>query len=183
MPWLPDGFNAPHHALVAGMRLTVLSTACANEDFAAVQASADAIRGVFGPDNDWPPATLTEQENRADLARHAQQFDDRSACAYALRDAGSAAYLGCMYLKPVKSRLALDARRAQFQAQGFVWLDVRRVGWSVDAVRRDLAAWVAQDWPFRSVAWPGYRPDWATWQALAKADGSGPSPGNSIPPP
>ncbi len=186
MPWLPDGFNAPREALVAGMRLTVLSTECADDDFAAVQASADAIRGVFGPNNDWPPTTLTELENRADLARHAQQFDDRTACAYALRDAGSAAYLGCLYLKPVKSRLTLDARRTQFQAQGFVWLDIRQVDGSLNAVRRDLAAWVAQVWPFRDVAWPGHAPNWAAWEALAGPDGSdgpGARPGDSGPHP
>ena len=164
---VPDDFSVPRQFHAAGFQLQVLSPAHAEADFDAVRTSADRIRHVFGPHNGWPVADLSFEENLADLSRHAGEFERREAFAYALLDPGGTAYLGCLYLKPIKSRLADDRRKRLFQAQAFFWLSEAGLALDAEAVQACLARWLQQDWPFAAVAFPGRVQGWAAWEAMA----------------
>lgn len=169
---LLSNFTPAERVALAGFRLEKLAPQHAEADFAAVRSSADRIRHVFGPDNGWPAAALSFEENLADLQRHAAEFEERRAFNYALFSADGQDYLGCLYLKPIKSRLEHDARRERFRAQLFFWLSEAGLKvLSEDAVLSTLQAWLARDWPWPAgtVACPGRAQSWPDWAALADA--------------
>ena len=86
----------PRTAVLGPFHLSVLTPDCAEEDFAAVIASQERLTGLMG--DDWPKG-ITWDQNHADLARHAQEFDEDIAFAWVIRDPAGG-YLGCAYIKP-----------------------------------------------------------------------------------
>lgn len=86
----------PPEAALGPWRLTPLDPAVAEEDFAAVNASARVLQGLFG--NEWPDG-LTLEENRIDLAWHSREFLLKRSFSWILRDS-EGAYLGCAYVFP-----------------------------------------------------------------------------------
>ena len=164
---IPDIFEPPRTHGFAQFQLAVLGPSFAEQDFLAVRASAANIRGVFGPNNDWPDANITCEENLADLTRHQREFDERVAFAYALLDTAGDDYLGCLYIKPIKSKRVQDSRKQLFQAQAFLWLSSMQTVLSDSTAFARLQAWVSESWPLASVAWPGRVQNWADWKTLA----------------
>lgn len=164
---IPDTFEPPRTQTFAKFQLAVLGPNFAEPDFRAVCASAPSIRGVFGPTNDWPDANITHETNLADLSRHQREFDERVAFAYALLNASGESYLGCLYIKPIKSKRLQDWRKRLFQAQAFLWLSSVQTELSDSAAFTSLQAWLSDSWPFGSVAWPGRVQGWDEWEALA----------------
>lgn len=167
MPLVPPAFEPPRCASLDGFTLEVLAPRHAAADFQAVKSSADDIRHVFGPHNGWPAADISFEQNLADLERHAREFDERVAFAYAML-ASPEDYLGCLYIKPIKSRVAQDRRQALFDAQAFFWLASVPNAMPAAAVHALLDHWLRNQWPFRAVAWPGRSQAWAEWERLAQ---------------
>ena len=173
MSLVPSAFEPPRRASLNGFTLEVLGPRHAAADFLAVKSSANDIRHVFGPDNDWPSPDITFEQNLADLERHATEFQRRDAFAYAMLKSPTE-YLGCLYIKPIKSRLAQDPRKALFDAQAFFWLSSVSHPLSAATVHATLDHWLSTHWPFRAVAWPGRIQSWAEWARLARANSHGP---------
>jgi hypothetical protein len=174
--FIPNDFLPPRHVTTGGLRLEVLSPEHAEHDFAAIGVSAAQIERGFGPAHWWSPDIGFEQ-NLADLARHAREFEAREAFAYALRDAEGQAYLGCVYIRPMRPGSPAVAADERFQARVYFWLSGSHL-WgrplsgrpsAVDErqVLETLRAWLAADWPFAAVVFPGRSIGWAEWQALA----------------
>jgi hypothetical protein len=159
MPFVPDRYAPPRTQRFAQFTLAVLSPHFAAQDYAAVTTSADAIRHVFGPANGWPAPDISFAENLADLERHAREFTDRVAFAYALLSPDGERYLGCLYIRPIKSQ------RAAFDAQAFFWLStLADRGGLAERVLADVQAWLKAAWPFQAVAFPGRTIAWADWE-------------------
>jgi hypothetical protein len=165
MPLVQPSFVPPESANLDGFTLEVLGPRHAEADFMAVSSSKEHIRHVFGPGNGWPDAEITFEHNLADLTRHADEFDRREAFAYAMLK--SPEYVGCLYIKPIKSRIAQDRRKALFDAQAFFWLSSVQRSLSEMSVHAELANWLDDHWPFRAVAWPGRTQSWVEWAQLA----------------
>jgi hypothetical protein len=167
MPLIPALFEPPLTVDLDGFTAKVLTPQFADLDFEAVTASANTIRHVFGPENFWPSQGMGYEENKADLARHERQFHERSAFAYALLDPTGSRYLGCLYLKPIKSKTGRDKRHEQFSAQAFFWLSTLHQEVGEAALQAAITDWLAAVWGLTNVAWPGRNPSWKAWSALA----------------
>lgn len=167
MSIVPDHFEPPRQAFFSGFVLHVLSPSFADQDFSAVKASAESIRHVFGPGNGWPSADMTFEENKADLTRHLAEFDERSAFAYALIDPQGERYLGCLYIKPIKSRAGRDQRHERFSAQAYLWFSVLHKDLDEASVQVQLSAWLAASWGLIKLAWPGRSQSWEEWEQLS----------------
>ncbi|KUM04853.1 hypothetical protein KIF53_12500 [Chromobacterium subtsugae] len=137
----------------------MLSPDHAKADHQAVCRSANAIRHVFGPQNHWPPTDISFDENLADLRRYLAEFEQRQAFAYCLLTPDGKQYLGCLYLKPIKSRLENDWRKQSFQAQAFLWLSLGDNPLQEEQTLATLQNWLSRHWPLASIARPGRAPD------------------------
>ena len=92
--------NIPRAAEIGPFRLTALSPAEVDEDFAVVTESSGVLLGLFG--DTWP-RDLTLEENLSDLVRHDQEFAAKKAFSWIIRSS-KGEYLGCAYLYPTLGR-------------------------------------------------------------------------------
>ncbi|PFH08896.1 hypothetical protein BCF11_1271 [Collimonas sp. PA-H2] len=168
MSFIPDGYAPPQAYKSDSFCLEILSPQFAAQDFASVTASANAIRHVFGPANGWPDPHMSYAENLADLERHEREFFAREACAYAILSHDKEAYLGCLYIKPIKSRIENDLRKSAYGAQAFFWLDTREnTSNFAEQVLAELQTWMKEAWPFKAIAFPGRTTGWSEWEQMA----------------
>jgi hypothetical protein len=169
MSFIPEAFSPPQAVNLQALKLSVLGPQHADLDFKALKSSAGEIRHVFGPQNDWPGSDITYTENLADLVRHEKEFFDRVAFAYSMLDASSQQYVGCLYIKPIKSKKQPDRRKDKYQAQAYFWLTKGQSTITDAQAELLLKSWIDRIWPFSSIAWPGRNPSWDEWMALADA--------------
>jgi hypothetical protein len=173
MSFIADAFDPPFRATLPSFYLDVLRPEYADVDYEAVVASANAIRGTFGPGDDtWPSPVISYEENLADLTRHEREFYERYAYAYVILDKSRQKYLGCVYLKPIKSKTFFNQQQAQFTAQAFLWLSVLHNLVSEEIVRSEVTDWLESVWGLSRVGWPGRTISWIEWQRLAECRGS-----------
>jgi len=171
MTFIPDSFIPPSVFETPHLSLEILSAAHAVQDYECVMACADAIRGVFGPSNGWPGKNMSFGENLADLNRHESEFYARAAFAYAIFDkATPRCYTGCLYIKPIKSKVENDRRKVLFDAQAFCWFSSKASSREfAGRAAEEIMHWVKESWPFNAVAFPGRTIGWDEWDSLAAA--------------
>jgi len=134
-----------------------LTVADAERDYDAVTESRERIRGTFGPGHGWPPADLTLEQNRIDVAWHEKEFQRRDAFTYAAVDPEETVELGCVYVQPT--------RVPEYETAVYVWIAKRAVDRRLaGAIETAIRTWIAETWPFQSVAYPGRDIPWSTWE-------------------
>lgn len=167
MPTTIQAFSPPRAFSLGNMQLKMLSPAFADVDFAAVMASADAIRHLFGPAHDWPEAEMTFEQNQADLARHEREFNEQKAFAYALLDASGKDYLGCLYLEPLNlksaQKTAKNTHARHVQIQAFIWISSLHANTELAPIIAQVNAWLAAHYELDAIAWPGRVESWEEW--------------------
>jgi RimJ/RimL family protein N-acetyltransferase len=158
--WLPAGWAHPTRVdLPTGHHLRPIREADLALDHPAVMGSRERLWTIFGPAWGWPPATMTVEQDRADLARHEREIAAHESFNYALFDAGETALLGCVYIDPPE--------RAGADAEISWWVVDELVGSDVERVMTDLVpSWIAAEWPFRRPRHVGRDLSWAEWLAL-----------------
>src|SRR5690348_805842 len=101
MAWLPADFIHPTHVPVGdGYHLRPITAADADLDYPAVMGSQPRLWSIFGPAWGWPPASMTYQQDKQDLARHEAEIAAHQSFNYALFDDAETALLGCVYIDP-----------------------------------------------------------------------------------
>src|SRR6188472_3804693 len=71
MAWLPDGFIHPERVdLPTGHHLRPIRAADVDIDYPAVMGSRERLWAKYGETWGWPPATMSYEADREDLARH-----------------------------------------------------------------------------------------------------------------
>ena len=85
MPWLPEDFVHPLRAdLPTGHHLRPMGAADTEIDHPAVMGSRERLWGVYGPAWGWPPATMTVEQDREDLAHHERETAAHQSFLYGL---------------------------------------------------------------------------------------------------
>lgn len=150
MSWLPAGFVAPERAeLATGHHLRQIRADDVDIDYPAVMGSRERLWALYGELWGWPPATMTYEADRADLARHAAEMAVNESFNYAVFDTADTELFGCIYIDPPGEESAPGS-------DAFVswWVVDAAVGSALDAA---LAAfvpqWLAQAWGLRAVHW------------------------------
>lgn len=143
-PWLPDGWLHPERVeLPTGHHLRPIRAADVDLDMVAVLGSRERLWELYGSSWGWPPATLTVEQDREDLQRHADEMEQGESFNYALFDQGETELLGCVYIDPPE-RAAADAEISWWVVD---WL----VGGPIEqALDRLVPDWIASDWPFQA---------------------------------
>ena len=169
MAWLPADFNHPTWVAVCdGYHLRPITAADADLDYPAVMGSQARLWSIFGQAWGWPPASMTHQQDREDLARHEAEIMTHQSFNYALFDDAETTLLGCVYIDPAEKQGA-DAEISWWVADSQTDTDLER---ALDAL---VPRWIAAAWPFTQPRYIGRGISWADWLALPGIDPRTPS--------
>lgn len=140
--WLPAGFAHPTRVeLACGDHLRPIRADDVAIDYPAVMGSRQRLWERYGPVWGWPPATMTLEADRDDLARHEREIAAHESFNYAVLDATESALLGCVYIDPPDGE--------DHDALVSWWVVDDRVGTPLEAeLDRFVPGWVTAAWPF-----------------------------------
>jgi hypothetical protein len=146
-PIVPAGFIVPERLEAPAFLLRPLTVHDVVRDYDAVMSSAAELKGRMAVGSIWPEG-LTLEENLIDLGWHQREFTIRHSFAYTVVSHDGARCLGCCYIYPSSD--------PAFDAAAYYWARQSRIGDGADQALGDaFRGWLARDWPFRSVAFPG----------------------------
>lgn len=163
--FVPAAFTPPTRVTTKTFKLVPLGPALVKIDFAAYMSSIAHLQQTFTRSTDWPHAGITDAEAMHDMESEQARFRNRRSFAYAVLTPDGRRERGCVYVSPSPiaghdAVVRLWVTKAEYDA-GF---DAELYAWVQD--------WIARDWPFRNVAYPGRSIDWDSWDAaVATKDG------------
>lgn len=162
-PWLPEGWAHPTRVeLSTGHHLRPIRAADTELDMPAVMGSRERLWSIYGEAWGWPPATMTAEQDRADLQRHADEIESHESFNYALLDADETELIGCVYVDP--------SDKAGGDADISWWVRDEYLGSPVEAALDELVpSWIAADWPLTAPRYVGRDISWADWLAIPGA--------------
>jgi hypothetical protein len=148
MAWLPAAFVPPHRVeLSTGHHLRPIRESDVAIDYPAVMESRERLWELYGDVWGWPPADMSFDDDRRDLARHEREIAALESFNYAVLDAGETALLGCVYIDPPD-----DSSPAGTDAATSWWVVDEAVGSELERTLDALVpVWLAETWGFRSV--------------------------------
>lgn len=150
MAWLSEDFEHPTRVdLPTGHHLRPIRATDVDLDMVAVMGSRARLWEKYGEAWGWPPATMTHEQDREDLAHHEQEIADHVTFNYAIFDEGETELLGCLYLDPPDDRSAPGA-----DVVASWWVVDAQVGSPLDeALQAFVPTWLAEVWGFEAVDW------------------------------
>ncbi len=158
--WLPSGYEHPELvALPTGHHLRPIRESDVAIDYPAVMGSRVRLWSIFGEPWGWPPASMTVEQDQADLARHEREIREHLSFNYAVLDSAESRLFGCVYVDPPE--------RAGADADVCWWVIDEEVGGPLDEMLLDfIPQWLADAWPFSNARFVGRDLTWADWLAL-----------------
>ncbi|MFT4819688.1 MAG: hypothetical protein ACI8PP_001822 [Candidatus Pseudothioglobus sp.] len=128
------------------------------KDYDAVMSSVGHLNAVFDPNDTWPTADLTLEQDLIDLGWHQKEFQNRSSFTYTVMNPDESTCLGCVYIYP--------SQKAHYDASVFLWIRQSHSALLDDQLLLDVKTWIDAHWWFTSVAYPGRQPTWEQWELL-----------------
>jgi len=148
MTWLPEGFTPPTRVdLSTGHHLRPILEADVGIDYPAVMGSRERLWARYGKTWGWPPATMSFEDDRRDLARHAAEIAALETFNYAVLDEGETELVGCVYIDPPD-----DTSPAGSDAVASWWMVDNLAGTELERVLDDfIPPWLSGVWGLHSV--------------------------------
>jgi len=141
--FVPADFDPPVALDHEAFRLRPLDVTHNESDYAAWSASVEHIRATPGWEGKkWPDPSMSIEDNRRDLARHAKDFRERRGFTFTVLTSNEDQVIGCVYIYPA------DGGGAEVHS----WVRADRAdldGILYQAVRR----WLEEAWPFESFSY------------------------------
>ena len=139
--FVPADFVVPLRLETPQFRLEPLGPEHNDADYSAWSSSMEHIHATPGWEESSWPRDMTLEENRADLQRHADDFEKRSGFTYTVLDPGGDV-VGCVYIYPVsdgshEARVLSWVRASRAELDGPLW--------------QAVSDWLAAEWPFEKV--------------------------------
>jgi len=110
----------------------------------AVMGSRQRLWSIYGEAWGWPPATMTLEQDREDLAHHEAEIEAHASFNYALFDDAETALLGCVYIDPPGTE-PVGAIVSWWVVDDLVGTEVER------ALDAGVPAWLDEMWPLTNV--------------------------------
>jgi hypothetical protein len=148
MGWLPEGLEHSERVeLPTGHHLRPIRAADVDIDYPAVMGSRERLWAKYGEAWGWPPASMTHDADRDDLAHHEAEIAAHETFNYAVLDEGETELLGCVYIDPPDERSPAGS-----DAIVSWWVvDERHEGALERALDELIPGWLADTWGFRAV--------------------------------
>ncbi|TMP28491.1 hypothetical protein CWB99_11295 [Pseudoalteromonas rubra] len=154
-PFIPDSFDPPVRFETRHFYFRVLDSSVAAPDYEAVMSSLSRLKGIFGPDFDWPKPDMTFNESLQSLKVHEREFELRQAFAYSVFDPMLSKCLGSVYIDP--------SRSPHYDCEVYLW--IRTDSQTQDELLfNTVQNWLKTCWPFDKAAFPGRTLSWEEWQ-------------------
>jgi hypothetical protein len=156
MPWLPPDFQHPRALkLPCGYHLRPIREADVDLDYPAVMGSRERLWETYGEAWGWPPATMTVDQDRADLAYHEREMGHGLSFNYAMFDAGERDLFGCLYIDPPAAGRDGD----DVDAVVSWWVVDQAVGSPLEVDLGEVVPrWLGHAWPFSHVRYGVFPP-------------------------
>jgi hypothetical protein len=139
--FVPPDFVVPLRLETPQFVLEPLGPQHNDADYAAWSTSIEHIHGTRGWEESTWPRSMTLDENRADLERHASDFENRTGFTYTvLSPEGDV--IGCVYIYPSEKK-AVDAQVSSWVRASDADLD--------PLLWRTVRTWLDSHWPFESI--------------------------------
>jgi len=163
---VPADFEVP--VLVEGQaeggrfQLVPLGPELVKVDFDAYMSSIEHLQQTFTRSTGWPHEGITDEDAMLDMETEQGRFQRRESFAYGVLTPDGSRERGSVYVRPspvegYDAVVMLWVTKADYDA-GF---DAELYGW--------VTNWIATDWPFQSVAYPGRAIAWEDWDAEVAA--------------
>ena len=151
MAWLDDDFTHPRRVeLSTGHHMRPIRETDVDIDYPAVMGSQSSLWARYGASWGWPPATMTFEQDRADLARHEREIEAHESFNYAVLTADETELVGCVYVEPPGPE---DGAPPGTDAVWSWWVVDSEVGGPLDAALHEFVPrWLEDAWGFTSVA-------------------------------
>ncbi len=148
MAWLPAGFEPPTRVdLPTGHHLRPIRESDVDIDYPAVMGSQRSLWARYGEAWGWPPATMTYEQDRADLARHEREIAALETFNYAVLNEDETELLGCIYVEPPDEQSPPGT-----DAISDWWVVEDQVGGELERTLQEFVPrWLADTWGFRNV--------------------------------
>jgi hypothetical protein len=157
MPFVPADFKVPETFETAEFRLRMLTVNDVVKDYDAVMSSVDRCKTIW-PGGKWPLG-LTLEQNLIDLGWHQKEFQTRRSFAYTVVRPDESMVLGCVYIEPT--------RKQGCEAEVYLWARHSELAGGLEArLFSAVKDWVATEWPFNAVGYPGRDVPWEAWRAI-----------------
>ncbi|MCB0887759.1 MAG: hypothetical protein KDB41_13500 [Propionibacteriaceae bacterium] len=146
MTWIPDEFEPPSRVdLPTGHHLRPIRESDVDIDYPAVMGSQGRLWAKYGEAWGWPPASMTREEDREDLARHEAEIAAKETFNYAVFPEGEGRLLGCVYLDPPDD----DCPPGTDVLTSWWVVDAEAGGELQQALEEFLPRWLRDEWGFR----------------------------------
>lgn len=161
-PFVAADFAVPTLVTTDSFQVVPLGPELVRIDFDAYMSSIEHLQKTFTRSTSWPHADITDAEAMKDMQTEQARFRKRQSFAYAVLTPDGKRERGCVYVYPSEIEgydavVTMWVTKAEFDA-GF---DAELYAWATE--------WVASQWPFKRVAFPGRSVDWETWDAMTAA--------------
>jgi hypothetical protein len=146
--WLSDDFEHPERVpLPTGHHLRPGREADVDLDYPAVMGSRERLWAKYGQAWGWPPAHMTPEMDRDDLAHHEAEIAAHETFLYMLVDEDESELLGCVYIDPPDERSP-----AGTDAVASWWVVDKAAGTELERTLDDFVPrWLTETWGFESV--------------------------------
>ena len=156
-PFVDSEFVVPEQLETDEFRLRTLTVNDVVQDFDAVMSSAEQLKPIW-PDSEWPDG-LTLEQNLIDLGWHQKDFQLRRSFTYTVVTPDETRVVGCVYIYPTRKR--------GYDAEVYLWARESELGSPADSILYEtVSEWLATEWPFDNVAFPGRSIDWESWDDI-----------------
>jgi hypothetical protein len=156
-PFVPAQFAVPAKLETKEFRLRMLTVNDVVKDYDAVMTSVGHLRTVW-PGGTWPEG-LTFEQDLVDLGWHQKEFQIRRSFAYTVVTPSESQVTGCVYINPTPKR--------GYDAVVYLWARQSELAGGLESrLYSAVQEWLAREWPFKKVAFPGRSIDWDTWRKI-----------------
>lgn len=157
IPFVPADFTVPEKLETEEFRLRMLTVHDVVKDYDAVITSVDHLKTIW-PGGRWPDG-LTLEQNLIDLGWHQKEFQIRRSFAYTVVTPSEDRVVGCVYIEPTRKR--------GYDAAVFLWARQSELAGGLERrLHAAVKSWIAGEWPFQMVAFPGKDMAWDAWRSI-----------------
>ena len=161
MRLIPRSHPIPRGIVHERFRMRPLTVGDVVGDYDAVMSSVERLRERF-PHWDWPAPDMSLEQNLIDLGWHQKEGQLRRSFAYTVLSPDETRVLGCVYVDPPAKRGA--------DAEVCLWVRADEEDGDLERVLEGaVREWLAAEWPFETIRWPGRDVTWEEWEALPDA--------------